>query len=360
MKNFKNLVFAAFAAAGLLCNFSCTKENGCQESRVTGEAYGLISVNLAPEGSTVTKTGLQTADERQINDARLLFFSDDRMVACKSVEGSALSDFPLPAGSYTVWAVANSASVDLSGISSMDALKNVSLGSIEAVNSPGSGFVMAGFNTLSVIAGKTDNSSDISVRRFVSRIHVKSITNNLPEAYDELRVDYFLLCNVPASQNIGGSLAAELWYNPYGRSGVCSSSASALGTALTSGADAMAPGLTWWENTGISVANGRTITPAEHYFYTYPNENEGNIYDTGKATAFSVEKSQTFLWMMTNCGAYRLPLGVLDRNTAYDVDITVNFPGVDSITDDTPEKGLASVGISLADWTPGTGISVEY
>lgn len=156
----------------------------CDKTSVTpgqGEGSMQIRFNL-PEATRASFQG----HEADINNVQMLIFDEDgnlckyHNLSSSEIGSKSATMDNIAAGDYSVYIVANGPALD--DLTSEAELDDVQM-DLAGYNDPDGGFVMEGHSDgISVSAGHTATPS-ISLSRYVARITVKSITNELAPAY---------------------------------------------------------------------------------------------------------------------------------------------------------------------------------
>lgn len=210
-------------------------------------------------------------------------------------------------------------------------------------------------------------SGSITCNHLAARVHLVSITNNLPTALGAITLTGAYLSNAKGRVQVNGT-SVNYWYNAYGRSVAVSSASS---TKTNTFASTSSPGATWLYKTfsSASVAHGATYSTINPYFYCYPNacetafadmsaSTDGSLYTTAQATWLTVEGKvggNTYYWTY-NIGAASPNTTGLVANYTYDVTMTINNLG--SSNPATPvTTGTATITINAGTWTDGGSVS---
>lgn len=340
---------AAFAACFGMVLSSCT------EGGIAPEAGRVSTMSIVIEGEDVaTKAGSDSdarAWETAVSSLDVYLISGDavarheRFSSVPSLPYEALV-MHVPVAEYEVYVLANapSAAVSVNTKSALEAVA-VSLG-----NCPldGSGFVMSGSaGRVSVQQGSPTSAGTVAVSRYCSRVRLKSVKNVLPSGYASsgaLTVKGVFLENVPTTWTLAGVVNASSvggWGNLAGRKS--GSSASTAASDFIKGASAVNPSayaahLAKFPSQGVSVANGATESSAfgwDLYCFPTPNgvaasDQKGPVATTGAVTACP----RLVVLATVNGTDYYYPLTLvksgnktLERNTCYDVSITIRDTG---------------------------------
>ena len=314
---------------------------------------GVIAVSIAPQDGPETRavsayTAAQTY-ETQLNGVQVLVFgSDGKINAYKSLGASTSASLSVTSGAKTVYAVANGP--DLSSVGTLSALEATALDLSANSTTASKGFVMAGKASCTVSSGTTNCS--VAVSRLAARVALQSVTNKLPASYGALKVERVFLSNVVGNQNIAGSASASTWYNKEGRKDESSRNTSHIIDGSTYAASC--PELTF-KSVGSSVSNGASLTPSTPYlFYGYANSS--TVAPAGFSTTFSAQRTVLVVAATVDSKLYYYPVvldsSTLERNTTYTVGLTITGLGSDD-PDKPVEKGSFSVSVSVDGWKTG-------
>ena len=153
------------------------------------------------------------------------------------------------------------------------------------------------------------------------------------------------------------------WLNKYGRKDF---SVPVTPNSTTGAVDGSveAAASTFKDFANHSISHGSAYNPSDAYFYSFPNEETGDI-PANAATSTSWTEQATWL---TICGRvqantyyWTVNLGAnieygLKNNNSYDVSVTINNLGSDNPgTEVTP--GSAAIGVTVLPWISGTEIT---
>lgn len=209
----------------------------------------------------------------------------------------------------------------------------------------------------------------VSLRRFVSRVHLKSIKNEIPQAYGALRIHRVYILNGYGMWNIGADIEN---YN---------SVAGKFNWSQLEGDGAYQPQVMRKYGTPLPITNGGSQdfdqqTAINQYFYTMPNPTlkaddnfRGAITADQKAcTRLVIEASfenddrntataaKIFYYPVTILGANDAPML---RNTTYDVSVVIKNEGSDHPNDE-PVYGAIAVTVTVKDWDDGGQIEKNF
>lgn len=350
----KKITIISALAAGLFslaaCNDTPVEFDGTEGSID-------LSFNL-PQATRADAQG----NESNVEEVQMLLFNADeelykyyQLTTAEISSRSALFDHIL-AGSYSMYIVANGP--DLSGCSSLDEMVETGI-NLDQYNSTTSTFVMEGHCNVTVTGGSTSDA-DISLSRYVSRIVLKKVINNLPEAYGNFTLTRAYVANAICEQNLGGSLDCgddvDNWYNKEGRMDEDERVASHIinGTAYT----ASAPNLTF-AAIGQEIANNGNYASAK-YFYAYPNNS--TTAPNGFHDTFTAQKTVLVIEGSFGGHTYYYPVvmsGNLARNTSYEVTATITGAGSNDPVVPV-QNGSISLTITVENWLDGTSYTETF
>ncbi len=379
----------------VLCLASCNQELKDTTPEISGSAIpelaqgeGLLNVNVDLGG--VTTKALSTYNvvetyEKQVNNIQILVFNNDNAgnnqqgaiqgyakIESEGVSGAPMSGniLKVQAGKKKVYAVANCKD-DLSSIANIQQLEAWQIQLEDNSTTVAEGFIMAGSTDktaggqdLVVSAGATSSVS-ISLSRFTSRIALVKVENELSNTYGDLVIDQVFLSNVVGNQNIAGTEAVSVWYNPQGRVNEDTpSSAHIIGS--DEGLLATCPTLTY-NGTALTVKKGSpqvyTTENSKHtpyMLYAYPNNTATDV--TSYQSSFSGAKTRLILSARIKTdGAnytrfyYPVVIPALERNKSYDVSVKISGFGVTD-PQEVIAKGAIDATVTVSDWVMGDAI----
>lgn len=251
-------------------------------------------------------------------------------------------------GIYSIVAVANAPA--LTAITTRSELENTAINL--GMNDPQSGFLMFGADTVEVIAGNSAAQSTVTVSRYVGRVRLVSVKNNLPSAYGSMRVDYAFLANAYGCWNYGALGVPDTYVNLAGRT------KSPDPVLITESAQAEYPALTF-KALSQNVATGATGDVGEP-FYTLPNRHAAGA-DGFTATTSGEHCARLVVHVSYGSQGWYYPvtIGNLERNKTYDVSFSISGPGV-SDPDQQVTNGSLSVTIDVDTWKSGGVIEGEF
>lgn len=340
----KRISFAIIAATAMMMTAACSKDLGS----TAGESVeGSIEFNIeCPVAAQETRSYTEAKDgEKKVNKLQVLVFDSQGVLNAYISQTSLTGSITTTLGAKKIWAVVNGP--DLNKVLTESELKTtaLTLGSNAADS-----FVMTGSAEHTVTAG--NSSCNITVSRLVSRISLDSVTNNMPEALGELKIQGVYLSNVVGNQNMAGSAAATTWYNQEGRK----DESPLVKEHIIDGKTYMAsvPALTY-NGSALNIAHGVTNqTQGSWLFYTYPNTNLSGI--KGFNSAFQAQSTALVVIATVNGKTQYYPVVLnkeaMARNKSYSVDLTVTGLGSDD-PNTKIEKGSATFSVTVEEWGNG-------
>lgn len=360
MKKFITICAIALA----LC--ACKKENAQTALPNT------LCVNIDGLGAT-TKAGIdnvRSGIEDNIRSIEILVFSAgdadansylDLYHPCTPAEITAKSaTLKVKTGDKKVYVVVNGPVRD----SQLEARKAKTVADLKAmaidlsdnsVTTGTAGFVAVGSKALA----SAETTVSITCTRLVSRIALRSVTNNLPEAYSSMTIKRAWIANVVGNQTLAGTAAAATWYNKQSRV----DKATQVQTEIINGSTyaASCPTLTF-KDINSSVALNGAYQPAEAsvpFFYAYANAS--TIVPTSFNAFFNAQKTALVVEIeIPTAGTYYYPIvlpngregtGVLEANKAYTIDLVVTGLGETDPNRPVTSRSVTAT-VSVSGWSP--------
>ena len=347
MKKKMFLAAAALCAALASCNVAPLEEEG------SSTLSGTINLSIAPEGNLPTKAvnAYTTAldYEETVGKVQVFVFDSDGSVNYYNNLGTSMSEsINTTQGEKSVWAIINGP--NLGSITTLSALKEVTVDLSANSKNMGTGFVMVGSNTCTV--GTSATTCNITVRRLAARVALVSVKNQLPSGYGSLTINRVFLNNVVGIQNLEGTAAASAWYNKEGRA----DETTRVSDHIIDGSSyqASCPTLTF-KAVGQNVASNGTYTPTSpDVFYCYAND--ATAAPNGFTNPFAAQRTVLVVDASIGNRNYYYPVvlddAVIVRNTTYTVAVTVTGLGSDD-PNKPVQKGSLNFNISAAGWESG-------
>ena len=342
-------IWAATALAGAFLA-SCKKAD---VSPFEGDSpTGTIAIEITGEGGFTKAVDTSSGgNEAVVNSVQLLVFNGDGSLERYLDLGATTSvNTEVTVGPKHIWAILNGP--DASSILTEGELAELDI-ALGSYNSTSSDFVMAGTGSCVVNEGQRSECS-ITASRFVSRISLVKVENQLSAAFGSITLESVWLSNVVGNQKISGTAAHSVWYNRMGRADETPAVAGHIidGTTYTPSCG----DLTFASLSGLQpIAKGASYTGAKR-LYCYPNTTANDV--TGFSTSFSPRFTRMIVAARIRGALYYYPVVVEQpgRNKAYEVSLTI--VGLGSTDPDTPvEKGSIVVTVDVSAW--GSGVSIN-
>lgn len=329
----RKLYFAAIAAV------ACA---ACNEP-VVGEVEntsGLVKLNFSLSDGHTKSVG--TDNENMIHNLQVYVFDDKGVIEAyrcekyvnQTILSSASTSVECTPGSKSIAAVVNAP--EMPDVKSFDDLNGRT--------SYFSDNQKVKFQMTGVVTKNVTSATDVTipVSRIAAKITIGSVTNKMAvDYYKGLSfsiVDMYML-NVAGSTGFLEDKEPELWYNMMKRMDTGS-----LCFMLERN-----------DSTPINVKNPETVSlTQEHAYYVYPN---GTKTDTSDPE-WSPRYTRFVLEARLGNELYYYPVSIPDveRNTAYEIHLTVTRPG--SSSPDIPvDVETASVSVNVVDWIDADDIN---
>jgi len=344
MKKLSLLVLAAAA----MC--SCSLEEREMEKE---DGFGSLNLEIRMESATKAASTLSQDYESKVNSLAVLAFDKNGTLAASQKKGSSEgTEMQLMAGEYDVWAVVNGP--DLSEVSKLSQLQAFELPLSLNSTDLSKAFVMGGHQKVTILPGKTSNSS-LSVSRYTSRIQLGSIKNELPAALGDITLENVFLCNVPGVQNVKGNLETQVWYNKDGRADEATRNASHIidGTNYLPSC----PTLTFSSLGKKKLASGKSYSLSKCLMYSYPNSS--SVDPTGFRSEFAPARTVVCVTAVIAGKRQYYPVTLscgLERNKSYMVNLTIVGLGSDDPVKPV-EKGSCNLTLTVNEWSAGSEIN---
>lgn len=341
------LLSAIFAAMSF-ATVSCDKESSMTEE-------GSITVNIINPATKAETAGTEDSDyEKSLNSVTLFVYEkgesgvpQDLYKKVKMTEPFSQAQISgLKKGSYIVYGVANLTDEKASANQTLTAIKGVKVDINDNSVNKNKGFAMTGESAEITVDGN-GATADIVLQRFLGRVSLKSITNNL-ESKREITPLYVMLINGSADDNLGKSAEQTAVVNSRGRN-ADQSFISTLAEATGNNDDSRK--LTFQEYSNIKIASGNTYDVARKT-YCYRTKPATEADDQVKLVlAAQIDGDQN---------VYYYPVAItavadgycIKANTTYDVKLTIVGKG--SLDPNTPvEKGNMVANVSVKAWDGG-------
>lgn len=352
MKLYKMIIAATAVMAAAACQKQEQENNNDEPA---AQAFGRLSVSLAPTVSVSTKASYTTLEdaEKAIKSAQLVICKQDGSVAryiSKTNPGPGpvvFDGMSLPVGTYRVHAILNGKNLE-NCLSESEILQPV----YHLVDNA-DGFVQYASAGCTV---EEDRNTDCQLQaaRLVARVHVQSIKNNLPPAYGSMTIKNVFLENAVNDENLGKT-AFPYCINPFGRSS--EDDEDSIIDGVTNLAEA--PAFTF-KDISSSVPN-KSVYNSAFNLYCYENECEYDPDYAFDASAYQATKLVVAVEIRGRIYYYPLfvsETGAVEANKSYSLAITLN-----NIGSEDPSVPLilsaASVSVSVAEWADGGSQDVQ-
>lgn len=320
------LIFAGILASMVSCS---ALENGEPGS---GRSFAL---HLTITSDAATK-GVSEEDDVISRAGICLWNGDGRFLFRRDVEagGEILIDSLFP-GTYSVSVLAGD--FRFFDVSSLHDYRNLPITVEDAVS--GAGLLMNG--GVDIVLSNDDVSADIQVERYLSRLHLKEIVNDIGEA---VLLKGAMLINVPAVWTVGAQDEPSGWLNLAGR---------VDGEVITL-FTAQAANLTYSDLGSTLLAPGESCKPGS-LFYCFPN----NVQDDAFGPQAGFGKTRLVVVaqigdVLTYYPATIAPSEGMLRNTSYDVSMKLHSYGSSDPNTFVP-SGVLTIKVSPSDYD-----NVEY
>lgn len=361
----KNFLLGIAAVAVILSSTSCNKNQvEPQQPKTERNETSTLKISLQNGGEIQTRAAsvdsTSEGKETVLGDVQIFVMSDGDLEKYVHVnnwdslaKASGSLEISVKDGYKDVMVICNGP--DLSDKSSD--IKS-SIMELSAYNDPDTCFVMYGEKySLNVTAGETANCA-VKVSRYVSKIYIAQIKNNLPPQFGTITLNYAFLANLPAKVSIGGAVksgTSDIWYNKYGRKSENPLVSGHIIDGSTYLADA--PKLSFKSYSDTTVALGDSIT-AKKTFYCLPNTQSNG--STSFSTTFQPCCTKAIIAATINGTKYyyAIDMGVLDRNHVYAVYLTISGLGSDDPTKSVTKGSIQST-ISIKAWEKTTAIEED-
>ena len=344
-----NKTFICLAAVAALLSVSCKKETAQPEIRE--ESIIHIDIDDAGLGTRAGTPDVSSLGyETHIRKVEILVFNEKGQLNLYHDAGTELTGIQLSVntGKKDIWVIVNGPEEVCSVIRAADLKAIRTLLEDNVTSGDGMGFIMAGNSECTVMPSE-NNTCTVTVHRFATRVALTRLSVKLPPGYPQLKVRNVMLTDVVANQNLGGTAEPLMWYNPKGLA------ASGLPIDGSSGREAECPDLTF-RDSGTAVSNGSDLPlAAPWYFYGYPNP---TVEDMTEADgSFKAERTRLVVTaeIEDEIFYYTVPLPSFKRNTAYEVELTIEGLGTGS-PDILPQRGVVDASVSIQPWGPGAVI----
>ena len=328
----RKLYFAACAAVALAA---------CNEPLLTEseKASELVDINFSLYGGETKVTG--TNDENYIYNFQIFVFDSKNVIEAYNHK-KFVNQIPLSTASTSVQCTPGTKTI----VAIVNALEMPDVKSLDDLNSRTSYLSdndVRKFHMSGLVSKEITAACDISipVSRLAARIKIASVTNKMSvDYYKEMSfaISDMYLINVVGSTGYLSEKEPELWYNM-----MKSGNNGSLCFMLERN-----------NSTSVMVKNEDTVNmESEHAYYTYPNSTETDSTDEtwcARYTRFVLEAR-----LGNELYYYPVSIPNIERNTAYEIHLTVTRPG--SSSPDIPvDVETASITVNVVDWIDGEDI----
>ena len=347
-----------FAACACFCMTACqTSMDSASESET-----GSLLVSLTTAGSPAVKSVTDVVGkESYLKDVQVFIFKTDGSLYQREVfpENTAVQAISgVKSGYYKLAAVANAPA--LTSIQTQSELEQQAIAL--SLNDPQVGFLMYGATENTVmVSGSNDAPASVTIdlTRYVSRVRLTSVQNNLPSDCGSLKVEGVFLENGMGSWTLLASAAPTAYVNYAGRKTGKNTSTRDV-DFITIAADAESAALTFQE-IDKNVSRSETAESFNLPLYTFPNPLAMSDDHFG-ATA---ESSCARLVLRASYGSpaeswyYPVTIPSMERNTSYDVSFVISGPGSKDPNQQV-SNGNLSVEVRVIAWREGASYSGDF
>ena len=362
MKQYLSIGVAA--ASALMLSAACGKEMQIiQPQPEGGETELKIKLNTYSGGPT--KAGGYTVDtethgkEDSLGTVQLFVFDADGLEKYvkvadwnNDIKEEETLNIGVKVGTKSIVAICNGP--DLSAVNSISQLK-ASEFELASYNDPGKGFIMFGEADCTVTGDKAATCS-IEVTRFVAKVYIASVTNNLSPQFGNLTLDYAFLANVPGKCSLGGTVNGGVWLNRYGRA----DETPLVSEHIIDGSTwkASAPNLTFAGLGQASVIRGNAVTDFDG-LYTLQNTSSVNTNAFSPTFSPCGTKLVIAATIKGERNYYSVNLGKLYANNVYAVYLTVSGQGASDPAESIVKGNMEST-ITVTGWKAGAPVVEDF
>ncbi len=358
----KSIIILSAAAALLGFTAAC----GEVDTPIKGDV-GALTLTINSGSATKASDNTVLPTEKAVNALDVFIFRQDGALyqhlalgdmtaQGEGVWTAALSN--VPAAAYTVEVIANGpdGTAALTTKSAVDATV-ITLANCDAA----AGFVMGGSESATITNGGTTNIT-VPISRYCARVRIKDVTNAVPASLGlNLSVKAVYLENVYGSWTLGAGTLSQ-WVNLAGRAAGQneSSTPSDYITAVSQVNPSAYAGQVFYgvpsADQGISSGDTKTYN---RYFYAMPSDKSADHFGpttVAQATAGILPRlvivaqagTKTYYYPVT---LYKNSKG-LERNTAYDVSVSITGMGSDDPNQPVPTGSLVA-SVTVSNWDTG-------
>jgi len=322
----------------------------------------LLEINPASIEVKASEYGELTELERTVNDYEVFVFNTDGSLSRHlyrqtggEVGKTYQESLSLPAGEFRIYALLNGSGMG-SKVESEDELLGLEIGLAES-NSR-SGLLQLGSTSASVSMGE-GTSVEIRALRIVARLHLDSVRNNLPAAYNDVQVTGFMLINVVGNENLGCSAIHSKWLNRYGRSTVGNRNSIIDGENYKASASALT-----WKTLSEKIPTGEASSALATNLYCFRNTLTN--LPSGWKPEFEDCATVAVLITSINGTTYYYPVrineyieGAILPNYSYSMSLTLNNIGSKDPCE-MIQLGDLNASISVDSWGDGGNADYKY
>lgn len=363
MKKYYLLGIAAVSA--LMLGTSCKKEQAIVSPQPE-EGETSLKIKLTSRTGPGTRSGGDysvdtevSGNEERLEEVQLFVFNEDGLEKYLRIDdwddftdnGEELN-IGVKTGDKTIVAVCNGP--DLSAVNNLSDLRNTAV-ELASCNDPDDSFIMYGEEECE-IPNKVDVECNVVVTRFVNKVYIASVTNNLSPQFGNLTIEYAFLANVPGKTSLGGTVAATPWLNRHGRCNETPLVEKHIIDGTTYMADA--PKLTFAKFTDLVVANGSS-TDQTGGLYGFENLNTNAVNSFSTSFTPCCTKLVIAATINNTLNFYSINMGTLYRNKVYAVYLTISGPGADDPSKAIVKGNIIS-NITVSGWGEGGYITEEF
>lgn len=341
-----------FAALGLMSLAACnTLDTPVAD---TGEGRLILSFTTGSSPATKADTNPSGKDATVHDIQAFLFLPDGSLYRRETLSGTEMTKSldRVKAGSYDIVAVANAP--EMTSVQKKTDLEQMRLALSD--NDPEKGFLMYGRSDGTVTVTSESASpvrAVIAVKRYVGRVRLTSVQNNLPAVYGALKVDFVFLENGFSNWNYGAAGDPSTPVNYAGRKPGRNTSADENDFIKTA-SDAECAALTF-STVNSPVASGGSES-FDKPFYTLPNKVTAADDHFDGATSGDACVRLVLRASYGEGGSqqwyYPVTIPNLERNKSYDVSFIISGPGVKD-PNQRVSSGNLDVVISVDPWVSG-------
>ena len=228
---------------------------------------------------------------------------DGVIESCNSLGGCTEGDILAKTGGKRIFALANGPSPK--GWSSLEDVY-AATAELGEWNDPDNEFIMSG-ETECCVTGDRTIHCPMTVERYVSRITLKELNNELPEQFGNLIVENIIISNATGDIRLDGTAHDGTWYNKMGLE------------------EADSPNCTIY-SVETRLFCGESLEESIR-LYSYPNPTEEDV--CGVSDYFTPRYTRMVISVLMNGEEYFYPISIQQpkRNRCYDIYLPLMHPG---------------------------------